>query len=321
MRFKQLRAVIKKISDYAASRRVDLIYTIQTNASVFTDQIVEFLDEYKFKIGISLDGAKETHDILRVYANGKSTFEPFEKNYSRYREFLTERAGILTTVSSLNANKLKEILDYIKSLGFKAWTTTIFDLVGRGETLGKLSPSPQDYFESIKRICDGVKNHEYDDVYVGPVITYLENILLNTRPNMCLPGNKPCGAGTRLLNLESNGTINGCDVIHQRELDYGNLNEISLEQALASEANQKVKNRHQNLSICHSCTWLGNCGGTCLGRSTLTTLNSFDCQYSQLVFPYLMDEIANHDYLLDYFKLHFKKGENNPEPDQYVASS
>lgn len=50
-------------------------YTVTTNATLITEEIITFFERYEIQMVISLDGAKEIHDKNRVFANGHGTFE------------------------------------------------------------------------------------------------------------------------------------------------------------------------------------------------------------------------------------------------------
>src|SRR5262249_9284795 len=105
-------------------------------------------------------------------------------------------------------------------------------------------------------------------------------------------------------NVEADGVVNACDVIHQRELDLGSMHRHDVKSCYHSDTAELIRRRHDGLYMCKTCTWLGNCGGTCLGRSTLGTLDEFGCRYSQLIFPYLMKELVESDYLVSYYERH-----------------
>lgn len=74
---------MKEIVSYAskASEGKIVRYNLTTNGTLFTDEILSFLEKYNFSILISLDGPKEIHDQNRVFAaTGKGTFDKIMEN-------------------------------------------------------------------------------------------------------------------------------------------------------------------------------------------------------------------------------------------------
>jgi uncharacterized protein len=50
-------------------------HTIQTNATLLTDEWCELLAEHRFLVGVSIDGPRELHDRYRVDKRGEPTFD------------------------------------------------------------------------------------------------------------------------------------------------------------------------------------------------------------------------------------------------------
>lgn len=59
------------------------LYTITTNATLVSEEIITFFRKYNFKVGVSLDGPQNVNDKIRVYGNGKGTYKDVEENYRR----------------------------------------------------------------------------------------------------------------------------------------------------------------------------------------------------------------------------------------------
>ena len=55
-------------------------YSITTNGTLLTRDIIDFLIENSFQISISVDGDEETHNLNRKSKNGKSVFPIVMKN-------------------------------------------------------------------------------------------------------------------------------------------------------------------------------------------------------------------------------------------------
>ncbi len=68
----------------------EIDYTITSNGTLLTDEIMHFLVNEKIHLVISLDGPKEIHDRNRVFAGGGGTFDTIMKNLGRLKELDAE---------------------------------------------------------------------------------------------------------------------------------------------------------------------------------------------------------------------------------------
>lgn len=68
--------LIKNIVNYANNIFLgkELIYSITTNLTVITNEMLRFFEDNKFEIMVSLDGAKESNDKNRKYYSKKEVF-------------------------------------------------------------------------------------------------------------------------------------------------------------------------------------------------------------------------------------------------------
>lgn len=84
LRFDHIKRAVKILEEAVAQGgMIRPLYTITTNATIITEEIIGFFKEYDFKVGVSMDGPEEINDQLRVYANGHGTFKIIERNYNR----------------------------------------------------------------------------------------------------------------------------------------------------------------------------------------------------------------------------------------------
>lgn len=69
--------LIKKVVEYSKKKLEEkkVLFHISTNATLFNEEILTFLQKNKFSVLISLDGPKEIHDQNRKFATGGGTFD------------------------------------------------------------------------------------------------------------------------------------------------------------------------------------------------------------------------------------------------------
>lgn len=75
MNFPLLKQVVAYANESAAAKGRSVDFSLTTNATLLTPQIVEFLSENKIGVTVSMDGPPELHDKLRVFSNGKGSYD------------------------------------------------------------------------------------------------------------------------------------------------------------------------------------------------------------------------------------------------------
>ena len=59
----------------------DIRYSIQTNWTLITKDVISIFKRYNFSVGLSLDGGNESQSCQRVFPNNQNSFwECYEKN-------------------------------------------------------------------------------------------------------------------------------------------------------------------------------------------------------------------------------------------------
>lgn len=84
LEFDLIRRVVAYVEKNYPGKEVG--YNMTTNATLLTDEVVDYLVEKDFGLMFSLDGPKEIHDIHRKFADGKGSFDVVMKNLARMKE-------------------------------------------------------------------------------------------------------------------------------------------------------------------------------------------------------------------------------------------
>lgn len=100
--------LIKKIVLYAESVFIgkDLDFSLTSNGTLLTDEIIEFFIDHNVNLMISIDGPKEIHDNSRVFAkDGSGTFDTILHNlediHEKYPNYI-EKISINTVINPQN---------------------------------------------------------------------------------------------------------------------------------------------------------------------------------------------------------------------------
>ena len=87
-------ALIKRIVAYA-KKTFDgkkISFSLTTNGTLITDEMINFLSEENIHLVVSLDGPKEIHDKSRVFADGRGSFDTVIGNVKKFRDRVPEYA-------------------------------------------------------------------------------------------------------------------------------------------------------------------------------------------------------------------------------------
>ena len=90
---------------------------LQTNATLITKEFAKFFGEYKFLLGISLDGPAYLHDYYRKTLGQKPTHALVMHSIEHLKQYGVE-FNILTLINNHTVKKAKEIYNYHRDNGF-----------------------------------------------------------------------------------------------------------------------------------------------------------------------------------------------------------
>jgi uncharacterized protein len=280
----------------------DVNFSVQTNGTCFTDQIVDFLIGEEFAIGLSLDGPAELNDRVRVDRRGKGCHASVEASLKRY-PILREKVGVLTTVTTTNARHLARVAGYVRDLGVRSFNAALFLKEGRGVGASDdLSPPAEDIIAGYVELLDGVESGQFDGIQIWPILYYLRNVLMtDVRLNACLR-NGGCGAARELVSVSVNGTMESCDCVRIPELRLGSMSDSTIGEALSGKVADLIRSRSErSLRRCSLCVFGAFCGGTCFARAgALNKVNESECRLSRVMFTEIFRRLNRSDRLERY---------------------
>jgi uncharacterized protein len=216
--------LIKPVVEYAEAKGeregkiVD--FSLTTNATLLTPEIVEYLNDHRFGLAISIDGPKAFHDLRRLTVGGKGTYdtvvEKVKMLLARYDSRpigarVTMTAGV-TDVVAIHEH-LKDELGFAE-VGFAPVTS------GDSEIFNLNAAELADVFAGLKKL--GVK-------YLEAALEDRNNGFSNMHQLMTdlYEGTKkalPCGAGVGLLAVDHEGGLNLCHRFTGSDVPtYGNV--------------------------------------------------------------------------------------------------
>ena len=91
--------------------RIIIVNSLQTNGTLLDDKIVSFLKANGFRVGVSLDGFSEIHNLNRLTKNGNGSYELVMKGLNLFQE-CGINFGITSVVTKKSLQYPEEILKF-----------------------------------------------------------------------------------------------------------------------------------------------------------------------------------------------------------------
>jgi uncharacterized protein len=269
-------------------------FTGQSNFSRITDRIVAFSQEHRISWGVSLDGPAVLNDVHRVDNKGKGTHALFMDALQQWPDFV-RGAGVMATITSVNAHRLLEVARHIRDLGMPGLDWSLFQAIGRARHRQDFAFDPALIVQSWNEVFEAVMLGEFDGFKINFVTSRINNFFYGGAGNMCL--RPKCGAGRDLMSLSADGTIEACDCIDPMRPDIANLgNMLSMSLKVARESDKAVRMRARDMSnapSCSTCPWFSMCGGTCLAYAkSLDAKSELYCALSMGTYDTIARECA-----------------------------
>ena len=265
------RRAIELQRKYARGRRID--NTIQTNATMLTDEWCEFFRDNNFLVGVSIDGPQEFHDEYRRTATGKPTFHKVMQGIRLLNKHNVEW-NALAVVNDFNADYPLEFYNFFKEIGchYIQFTPIVERRIERNDGLslapgmeegGELvdfSVTPEQWGKFLCTIFDEWVRHDVGTYFIQIFDATLAN-WAGVQPGLCSLA-KECGhAGV----MEFNGDVYSCDHFVYPEHLLGNINEKTITEMMYGEKQREfAKLKHELLpQQCRECPVEFACHGEC----------------------------------------------------------
>lgn len=269
-------------------------YAIQTNGMALDAEWTAFLGEHHFLVGLSIDGTKELHDLFRVDAAGKGSWQKVADVLHLLDEYQVE-TNLLCVVTRQMAKKAQKVWRSLTSLGNHALQfISCLDPLECKRGTSPYSLTPELYGRFLCNLFDCW----YQDWKAGKYVSVrlfddYVRILAGMSPSCCANAGS-CG---HYLVVEGDGSLYPCDFFVLDEWYMGNINSVTVEEALSSPASRNfvLAGTHRP-EECYRCPYGGLCRGGCK-RDWTPEHQNYYCSSFKAFFAYALprlQEVARH---------------------------
>ena len=289
------KEVSRLIKYHNSEEKTKVRNSIQTNATLLTDEIIDYLSNpsHYFAIGLSLDGPKEIHNKTRHYKNGAGTFDKVMQAIKLLKN-RDKRVGAISVISRSNYQDMDKIYQFFKEedINLKA-NPLIFS--GRGEENEEnLAISPNEYGKAMIKLFD----IWFDDPEPNMEMT-IDNFdsLVRTKLTQSTYGcNFSHNCQNSFISIGPEGDVYPCGRFdEEEEFKFGNINDDSIDDILKNEKRERLLKRQDSLKSCQSCDHMNLCNGGCMHNAYMKSKDpmtkDYYCTAYKMMFDYIFKRV------------------------------
>lgn len=201
-----IRFVCQYITEMYADGKINRIpiFGAVTNGTIYSDELADTIAKYKITLTISIDGAKEVHDNMRVHKNGDGSFDKIVENIKKYGEHSINIGGVESTYNASHVKHGYSVIDTVKFIKDELDIFSVHIVPVSSEEPTDYSLNDRDSFvDSVKEIFSEKINNKksYEYAFVSRIV----NLLKSKTANKYI-----CEAGLSNFSVSAKGDIYPC---------------------------------------------------------------------------------------------------------------
>lgn len=256
-----IRQVVDWAEPYFAELGKGVGFSLTTNATLLTEENVDWLNAHKFGLTVSMDGPKAMHDLNRKTVGGKGTYDAVAKKARMLlARYTSKPVGVRVTLTA-GITDIHAIWDHLKNdigfaeVGFSPVTSGDMDAFNlNGEELQTVFAGMKTLGETFLEEAIQGRNIGYSNMH------QLMQDLWEGRSKAL-----PCGAGVGMLAVNHDGALNLCHRFLGSEMEtFGSVNEGIAREELASFIKARSDRTEKG---CATCRIRNLCAGGCYHES------------------------------------------------------
>jgi len=259
--------LIRQVVDYALARaragEKTVDFSLTTNATLLTPELIEYFDAHRFGISVSIDGPRAIHDRNRRTVGGRGTYDVVARKVRLLLERYRSRPVGARVTLTAGTTEVEAIHAHLRGeLGFhEVGYAPVTAAAGAAHALSEAElTAVYAAFEHLgeQYLAAALAGHNTGFSNLHQLMTDLHE---GRRKSL------PCGAGVGLLAVDRNGALNLCHRFTGSELPtFGDVDTgidgVQLGQFLGRAADRSGTH-------CATCRIRNLCAGGCYHESWL----------------------------------------------------
>jgi len=261
--------------------------SIQTNGTVYTNELCTFLKNADIHIGISLDGTRETHDKNRPFKDSdKHSFDLIIENTYKFKQSGLNPSALVVATKQV-VKDARSIYDFYKTHKLDFKINELFS----DRTEPDIIPTPTELASFYEKLFDLWFYDTTEPILRIRPFTSMLASFWSTKVGDCTYRSN-C---SKFMVLETDGSIFSCARFsYNTEFRLGNILYESWPKILSSPVIDRLERRRDNLPVsCRKCEWLEQCWGGCAACALKDKGNLFDKTHWCASRKHIFDHIKN----------------------------
>ncbi len=229
---------------------------MQSNATVVSMKLIRVLRKYNVHVGVSIDGTEDIHNKLRVFPNGKGSFDRTVEGI-RLMQKHGVKVGPLTVLTKYNAHRIDEVYRFLMNLGLN--NSGIVFCFNRPEYI----PTPEQYSIFAHKTALTVLREMAKGRYFS--VREFEYVIKHIlTPNRWGCWSSPCMGAREFISITYTGDTFPCNRINVQEWNLGNLFDKDFKDIERGRKAKEWRSRFwRNIKECSECIIGAICQGYC----------------------------------------------------------
>ncbi|MGB8454679.1 MAG: 4Fe-4S cluster-binding domain-containing protein [Anaerocolumna sp.] len=247
--FKLLQNIVSYIKERNVYEQKILTFSLTTNATLFSQDIMDWLTDNDFIIKVSIDGDKETNDSNRISKSGYSVYDKILDNWHYIKDYeeKCKRYVQVTNVITKNnyMNYFYSLRYMVEELGIKIIDTALDLTVSWDEV--ELSNIKEGIRGSFAFYMDSVRNHK--EFYWN----FMNELKHSVEKKKIF---YTCGAGLITHYIRTDGKLFACTACLDKEYSLGDIDKgLYLDKINFLKEVKEIHNKS-----CTACSLYDYCG-------------------------------------------------------------
>lgn len=210
LNFEVIRFVVEYSKERAGGKSIR--YSIVSNLTLITDEMIEYIEQNEIEISTSLDGPGILHNKNRPYKNGCFSYQDVQDKIKILRGRGINIGAIQTTTRS-SLLYPEDIVDEYLRTGFNRILLRPLTPLGCANTSWKeIGYTPEEFLIFYRKAFDYILDLNLKGIYIveGIAAIFLSKIIEGIAVNY-MELRSPCGASIGQIAYYCNGKIYTCD--------------------------------------------------------------------------------------------------------------